>query len=93
EENEENEENEELKSVEVLNEEGIFKIKLNQNIDQEMIDSINETVEGLFVINPLEIEFDLTGVDFKSEDIKEEFNKIKQKIEAVGGQVRKINDF
>lgn len=81
-----------LKPLEVLNEEGILKIKINKTIDKELLDTINETVEGFFIIEPLEIHFDLIGVDFESREIEKELDKLISKIEAVGGEVEKILD-
>ncbi|MFO7818869.1 MAG: response regulator [Halanaerobacter sp.] len=79
-----------LKPLEVLNKEGVLKIKINKTIDKDLLDTINETVEGFFIIEPLEIHFDLIGVDFESRERRKELDKLISKIEAVGGEVEKV---
>lgn len=83
---------EELKPLEVLNQEEVIKIKVNKNIDRELMDKINDTVQGLLVIEELKIDFDLIGVNFRSEEIETEFNRLIKEIKVKGGEVRKITE-
>ncbi|MBM7557094.1 response regulator [Halanaerobacter jeridensis] len=79
------------KPFKVINESGNLKVKINKVIDEDMIKSINETIKDLLVIESLKISFDLRDIDFAFPKIEEDFEKIINKIEVVGGEVEIIS--
>lgn len=72
-------------SLDVINENGEFIIKIKGNLNNELLDMVNKTINGFLVIKPLKIRFQIKKKHI-SESYKEDFEKLIKKISIVGGK-------
>lgn len=79
------------KPIEVKIEDDAFKINVNHKINQRVLDIIDDSIKGLFIVESLKIVFDLSEIEFVNEEVEEEFGKIVKKIEIIGGEVETIS--
>ena len=81
----------ELEPIEVSLECSRFKIKVNQDLNERLLNLLDDTVKDFLVVEPLKITFDLKDVAFLSAEIKKEFEKIVRMIKVIGGEVKIIS--